>query len=341
MAEKKTLAFVGILTLILATSPMFFDIYRMAAFNTIPRDDYAPYLLALVGEGDGVPGAPSAYRIISVAVAIPFYYILPVYVFTNLSTAETPYLRATQALSFSSYMSLVLTAATIYAISRKQFSATRASSLIVGLLSLFLSSFVSRVGIDPFAILVTSLLLLWVRDPVVFAPLILVSVGINEKIPIIFSTILAFRFASCIKQRRRFAPYVQLWCSLLAVLGYLAVRLLVKIPGHEAQTNPALFLQNLQSSLVHSLSPKGLFLNALPLLVLSLVVVFAVISRHRSSFHVSDVSGLFVLTILALIADVEYTVGRVVMYSYPLYLPSVGCFIDEVLELEGAAHGTS
>ena len=38
------------------------------------------------------------------------------------------------------------------------------------------------------------------------------------------------------------------------------------------------------------------------------------------------------LLILALLADVAYNVGRVVMYSYPLYLPVAAVFLDEVLE---------
>jgi len=341
MTEKKTLIFVCLLTLMLTTSPIFFDIYRTAAFNTVPHDDYASYLLTLIGQDDKIPGAPFAYRIISVAVAIPFYYILPTYTFTNLSNVDTAYLRATQALSFSSYVSLVLTAVIIYAISRKQFLATRASSLIVGLLTFFLSNFISKVGIDPFAILIISLLVLWLKNPLIFAPLVLVSMGINEKIPIIFATILAFRFVNSITQRRRFTFYVQLYSSCLAVVGYFAATLILKIPGNETHTNPTLFLANLQSSLIYTISLKGLFLNALPVLVLSLVVVFAIKSRRQNSFHVSDVSGLFVLLILALIADVVYNVGRVVMYSYPLFLPAVACFIDDVLKLESAPHGTS
>jgi len=338
MTEKKTLIFVGLLTFMLATYPMFFDIYRTAAFNTVPRDDYAPYLLTLVGQGDSVPGAPFAYRILSVAVAIPFYYILPTYAFTNLSNVDTAYLKATQALSFSSYVSLVLTAVIIYAISRKQFLATKASSLIVGLMSFFLCNFVSRVGIDPFVILIISLLLLWLNNPLVFTSLILLSMGINEKIPIIFATILTFRVVTAITQRRRFTLYVQLCSSCLAVAGYFVATLLLKIPGNETQTNPTFFLANLKSSLIYTLSLKGLFLNALPVLVLSLVVVFAVKSRN---FHILDVSGLIVLLILALIADVVYNIGRVVMYSYPLYLPAVACFIDDVLKLEDAPHETS
>jgi hypothetical protein len=332
MPEKKTLVIIGLLALVLATSPVFFDIYRTAAFNTIPRDDYAPYLLYLVGQGGNMPGAPFAYRIASVAVAIPFYYILPIYAFANLQNIDTPYLRATQALSFSSYLWLVLTPVVIYTIARKQHCATRASSLIVALLTFFLGGFISKVGVDPFAIFIISLLILWLKKPLLFVPLVFVSMGINEKIPVVFATLLTFRLITSGMRRCRFTLFAQLLFSYLAVSGYLAAVFFLKVPGSETYTDPALFLTHLQSSLIFTLSPKGLVLNILPVLILLLIVVLAIRYRQQTSFQVSDVSSLFVLLTLALIADVAYNVGRVVMYSYPLYLPAVSGFIKKVLE---------
>lgn len=326
--KKKWWIFTAVLILLLATTPIFFDIYRTAAFNTVPRDDYAPYLLFLLGYHDKIPGAPFAYRILSVAVAIPFYF-LPTYTFTNLKDIEIEYLRATQALSLASYFSLVLTAAVIYALSRK-LGATRISALTAGLLSLLLSNFISRVGIDPLAILAISLLILWLDKSLAFVPCILISVGLNEKIPILFATILICRFLYSIAKRRRFRYYVQLFSSCLAVVIYFAATVMLKIPGHEEQTNPAFFLSNWQSTLTHSISPKGLFLNVLPVLVLAALALFAIKSQ-RPVFWLSDLSGMLVLLTLALTANLGYTVGRIVMYSYPLYLPAATCFIEEML----------
>lgn len=73
------------LAFVLSTVPAFFAIYRDAAFQTLPRDDYAPHLLALVGERGTPParqptllgGNPMGYRMLSVAAAIPFYELLP------------------------------------------------------------------------------------------------------------------------------------------------------------------------------------------------------------------------------------------------------------------------
>ena len=338
MTKKRILIFVALLTFVLATSPIFFDIYRTAAFNTVPRDDYAPYLLTLMGQNNEMPGAPAVYRVLSVAIAIPFYYILPTYTFTHLSNIDTAYLKAIQALSFSSYLSLVFAAAIIYSIARKQFHATHASSLIVGFLSFFLCNFCSQVGIDPFAILIISLLLLWLNRPLVFTPLVFLSIGINEKIPIIFATILAFRFITYMAQKRPFKLYIQLFSSFLVVVSYFVVITFLKFPGNENQTNPTTFLASLQSSLIYTLSLKGLYLNALPILILALVAVFAIKSQY---FSLSDISGLFVLIILAMFADVVYNIGRVAMYSYPLYLPAVACFIDDILRPEETPCGTS
>ena len=331
--QKQTLAVIGSLAIALATLPIFFEIYRTAAFNTILHDDYASYLLALVGQGSEVPGAPFAYRIISVAVAIPFYYIFPTYAFTNLQNIDPTYLRAVQALAFSSYVWLVLTAMVIYAIAREQHYASRASALVAALSTFLLDGFISKTGVDPFAIFIFSLLVLWLKRPLIYSLLIIASIGINEKIPIVLATILTFRLVVSLRKRHRFAFYAQLFSSYLAVIGYFAVIFFFRVPGNEGQTDPTLFLTHLQSSLIYSLSLKGLVLNILPVLTLLLVIAMAIKCRRQSSFQVSDVSALFVLLILAMIADVVYNVGRIAMYSYPLYLPAACAFLDNTAGL--------
>jgi hypothetical protein len=79
-----------------------------------------------------------------------------------------------------------------------------------------------------------------------------------------------------------------------------------------------------------------LVLNILPVIVLSLIVILAIKSRQQSSFHISEISSLFVLLILTFITDVGFNVGRIVMYTYPLYLPAAASFIDTVLKMDGA-----
>ena len=312
----------------LITLPLFFEIYRSAAFNTVHRDDYAPYLLRLLGHGGIPPGAPVAYRVLSVLVATPFYYLLPFYNFSRLPTMEASYLRATEALSFVSYLSILLTAIVIYRIARNQFRASHSASAIAGLLSFFLSNFTSMVGVDPFAILVISLLVLWLPRLSLFAPLVLLSVGINEKIVCLFATVLLARWVACRLYRIPFSYYRQFVAAWLAVGGYALVRTIFRIPDAAEQTNLSLLLAHSRSTLTYIATAKGLILCALPILVLVLLIALA---RRSERFWVVDASGVLILVCLAVLADVKYNIGRVAMYSYPLYLPATTGFIDSVL----------
>jgi hypothetical protein len=81
---------------------------------------------------------------------------------------------------------------------------------------------------------------------------------------------------------------------------------------------------------------KGLVLNVLPILVLLFVAILAVRSHRPPFFFPSDLSGMLILFILALMADVVYNVGRIVMYAYPLFLPAAAVSISELLKEESS-----
>jgi hypothetical protein len=232
-------------------------------------------------------------------------------------------------------LSLVFTSLVIYAIARRQSAATKASSIIAALGTFLLSGYILKIGVDPFAILIIGILALCLDKPAVFVPLIFVSAAINEKIPIIFATMLAFRLATSAVQRRKLVIDMQLLASCLSVAVFFMIIFIVKLPGSEDQTNPALFLPHLYSSLTYTLSLRGFFLNALPVLVLMLIMVMAILSRRKSAFQVSDVSSFFILLIIAMLADVVYNIGRIVMYSFPLYLPATAVYFDEILGKKG------
>lgn len=267
-------------------------------------------------------------------MAIPFYYVLPVFTFTNLPNTDLAYQRANEALSMVSYISLVFIALVIYAIARKQYAATGSSSVIVALMTFFLGGFIAQTGVDPFAILIISVLALWWKKPAIFVPLILISVGINEKIPVIFATMFGFRLVTSVFQRRKYVFHLQLLSSCLAVAAYFLITFILKVPGNESQTDSALFLTHLHASLLHSLTFRGFFLNILPMLVLLLIVGLAIKAKRTDYFEISDVSCLIVLLIFAMLADVVYNIGRIVMYCYPLYLPAASLYLDEVLEIK-------
>src|SRR5262249_38315168 len=141
------------IALFLSTVPIFFAIYRTAAFDTVSRDDYAPYLLFLVGEGGQAPASPFGYRILSVAAAIPFYHLMPVYTFKNLGHVDMTALRAAQALSMASYLSIVLTSFVVYKLARDRSGPSPVASLSVCLLAiLLLTDLVGFTGRDGLAI---------------------------------------------------------------------------------------------------------------------------------------------------------------------------------------------
>ncbi len=328
---------IALIALFIATVPLFFEIYRTAAFNTIARDDYAPYLLGLTGRGGGLPDAPYVYRLFSVASALPFFYLLPTYAFSNLQNGNPTYLRATEALAMVSYLSIVLTALFIYAIARRRCHASAPSAIIVALVSFFLSSFTQVTGVDPIAILTISALIYWLDNAAVFVPLVLLSAGINEKIPIIFATVLMFRWIAVIREHRKFSLLRQLMAACLAVAVYFAVVFALRMPGNANQTNPSLFLSQLSASLTDTASLKGFVLNGLPILLLLILMFLARRAKTDHVFQVTDLSAFFVLLILAFIADAGYNVGRIVMYAFPFYLPPIACLLDEWLSLKTAA----
>ena len=121
---RALLVALAVVFLVALAVPLFFEIYRTMAFNTHPRDDYGPYLQALVGEGGKIPGAPMVYRLFSVAAAIPFYYLLPVYSFSKLPPLDPAYLRATEALAAVSWLSILATAGVIFLICRQKLGAS-------------------------------------------------------------------------------------------------------------------------------------------------------------------------------------------------------------------------
>jgi hypothetical protein len=58
--------------LTLALEPLFFIIDRITVFDTVPRDDYAPFLLWLAGPpGGAFQGSPYGYRLLTMVAAKP------------------------------------------------------------------------------------------------------------------------------------------------------------------------------------------------------------------------------------------------------------------------------
>jgi hypothetical protein len=336
--KPQTLVLTVLLILaLLASVQIFFEIYREAAFNTLPRDDYASFLLYLVGQGGSFPGSPYAYRVLSVLAAIPFFYTLPLYRFSNLGAVDPLYLRATEALAMVSYLSILLTALIVYLIARKRLAASSLAALLAALVVPLLSYSISRPGIDPLAVLWVALLVYLYPRPGWFAALVLVSAFVNEKIPFIFAVVMLARWI-WLRGVKRQPISRTLWvegaASLLALAVYFIARAILKYPGFENQADLRQFAPQILASLTYIFSLKGLVLNLLPIAILFILAGLAVWGKEPrldGQFFPSDGLCALALLILALGTDLQFTIGRVVMFAYPLYLPVAARLLDSHL----------
>lgn len=139
---------------------MFFVIYRLMVFNTVPRDDYGPYLLWLLHQPGGhLPSSPYCYRILSMVAAAPFYYLLPTIRLSNMPDtmlASAPYLKATAAVAALSLVSMVLAAVVIYRTAVDRAKLSRMEGLTAAALLFAFCWNSGFFAIDPLAILLVA-----------------------------------------------------------------------------------------------------------------------------------------------------------------------------------------
>jgi hypothetical protein len=307
-----------------ATYPVFTSAYRSMVFQTAPRDDYAPYLLWITGERASPPRAPMCYRILSVAVAVPFYRALPVYRFTRLPDADPAYVRATQALAFTSWLALAGLAVVMYRIARDRLRASRSAALVAFFATPLFAQYTAVVGVDPLALLLTAAAYYWLTAPTAFVPIVLVSTAFNEKVPIVVGLLLLARVMAAPRETLRRYP-AQLVAVAAAIVGYGAVRHALGIAGNENQMQPLSWLASLLPMLRVTLSVKGLLLNVLPTALC--FAAYGLVWRRRDSIPSTYWSRADVLVPLGLVGigiavDVDYTLGRLVLHALPLVLPA-------------------
>jgi hypothetical protein len=319
--------------LVLCSYWIFIDTYRINAFNIVPHDDYAPYLLYIVGEDGGkMPGSPFAYRALSVAVAVPFYYVVPVYKFSLLEDIDTEYLRAIGALAMVSYLSILISCVLIFLIVTRQFRGSASAGLVGALGTVLLMQFSGYKGVDPVAIMLICLLIYNSRNLAVFAVLILLSAGFNEKISLVFSIAMTARYIFAREQR--VLPYAAL--SITAFGICLLARVVIEIPGNEHQMQVQSFISNALANIGNLVSLKRFILEIVPVTTISILCVLAV-KEHRENtavygmyFSVTDVSVLIGYVLVMLAVGVRYNTGRLVMFCAPFYIPLAAIHIERL-----------
>jgi hypothetical protein len=322
------LVVLGILTL-----PLFFDVYRVAAFNIIPHDDYVPYLLYLLGEEGGAePRNPSGYRLLAVAVAIPFYYILPRFSFTYLEGVGDTYLQALEALSLVTYLAVVTASFVIYLLTRNRFRGSVIYALLAALISTLMFRYAAIYGIDPISIMWVCLLIYCLHNRVWFTLLLGLSIGINEKIVFLFFMLFTGRYL--------FSRYRQSFHTAVAIMtfaGYFLLRAIAGLPGHEYMVDPGTYIKGFLYTLRIFFNFKSLALNLIPIMMTA-SLYFLAYREHKFRkndtllFTPVDILPLCGLLIICLIMDLQYTTGRIILFCFPLYLPLAALSLQRYLE---------
>ena len=322
----RLIAFVALLALL---SPFFWAIYRTMAFNTLPRDDYAPFLLWLVrGPGGAFPGSPYGYRILSVAAAVPFYYVLPPLRLSELP-AHIPdaYLRATAAIALLSWLAMVLAGCAIFHVATRQCGLGKRDGLLAAALLFLLCWHSQAYGIDPIAIMLVALSVAVLHRPGIFAALAIVSVITDEKICLVLFLWLSVRVALHTTDRRELR--VQSAATVIALALYLLMLRLVHLPGNTYQVQPYDYVCTMFANLAASASGRGLVLDIVPSLLLAGVAAAGWpvmrVGLPGRLFRPTDALVIPALVLVALAVTKSFDIGRVVMHAAPLFvIPAIG-----------------
>jgi hypothetical protein len=312
--KRAALAFLAVLAL----SPFYFVLYRLALFDTVPHDDYAPYLLWLAGAPHGVvPDSPYAYRLLSVAAAWPFYRLLPVLSLTNQPaglSVET--MRAIAALSMLSFTSLLATGGLMAWLGRKE-GLNPGAAACAGGVAMALIWHTQVTAIDPLALLFITAGLCAVRRPWLFAALLAVSIGVNEKIAMVLAAWLAARVVFGPDRRWAMLPALQ---AIVAVLLYGALVLTLRLPGNAYQLTPGGYFGTISENLAAYATARGLLLNIMPSLVLFTIAGIGHRQIGTGLFRRTDIWAIPAMLLVALVLTQFYQAGRLVMHTAPLFV---------------------
>ncbi len=311
----------AIFLLICAISlPLFFDIYRLVAFNTAPRDDYAPFLLFLLYHKGHWPESPFGYRVLSIVPAIPLYWFLPLYKFSLLPATDTVYLRATEALAALSFLATATTATFAFKMVRVRLGRNLSEAWLAATLTIVLASFDGLGGIDPVGLCFVGVLLYFFEQPVPFCLLFLLTPFTNEKILFVFFFLVAGRLMFVENFWRSHVWQIAAVFASLAI--YVMAVKIIALPGNEGQLTLARRLPLLMLGSRASISSlKGLFCDLLPALVIGLpCFIFALRRKANALMNACDqVVPLGMLLVgLTLTDSTQFQVGRIVSYAMPL-----------------------
>jgi hypothetical protein len=304
--------------------PVFFVIFRLMAFNTVPRDEYGRYLLWLLREpGGGFPGSPYGYRILSVVVGAPFYYLLPALPLTNLPPEPSAnYWQATAALAMVSYLALIASAMMAYRLVVVRYGRPPLEGLI-GALFLTLCAFYSQYfALDTIAFLLIVCAVYAIDRLWLFGAIVVAAVLFNEKVIIVFALWTGCRFVFASGDRAYFARRLIVVC--VAVALYVAMLAILRLEGHSEQLTLSEYLPALVQNVVATFTtPRGFLLNVVPCVLVAAAVWWSwneIGQRRYAIFARIDLMVVPALMVITLVLTQFYQVGRIVMHAAPLFV---------------------
>jgi hypothetical protein len=317
--------------LALVTHNLFFDIYRGAVFNVVPHDHYEYYAFYFLGDDLGkLPPQTHAYRVIAVLFALPFYYILPLFTFSG---AEPPavdenYLQMLISFSFVTYVSVLVTCITTYLIARKRFGVSILLATVIVLWTYLMLRHLREglYGVDAMGVMVVTLTIYHMNNKWLYALLVIMGVFVNEKVAMIFFMLMAGRWL--FYRPRQLDIY--LIAPVIALFLYAAVNVITPhfftfSSGTGAHRDIANFLPQFIETFMVSLTMKGIILNVVPVMILfGLYYLANTATKYIDTgiyFKSADVVVLLGILFIGHLINVDYNVGRIAMYVFPLYLP--------------------
>ena len=312
----------GMAALAVLLHPLFFVIYRLSIFNTMPRDEYAYFLLWMVGNPEGrLPISPYCYRLLSMVLAAPFYYLLPAIQLSNMPENLSPaYIRATAALSALAFVAWIAGAMLVYAIAIARCGLSRRDAILAAVLMFALVLHGQIAAIDPVTFALVALGVALVDRRWWFCGFVLVSILANEKVALVLAIWLTIRCTLDRADRQLFGP--QCLAALLAVMGYFLMLKVVQIPGNSYQLDPADYPLTLRENLAAYLTARGLLLNVIPIAILTGIAAFGHLRSPPLGrlFRRADILVIPVLVGVALLLTHLFQAGRIVMHSAPLFV---------------------
>jgi hypothetical protein len=313
--------------------PVFFVLFRMVAFSTVPIDDYTSPVLWLDCKLPYFePWSPTCYRFGYLLSGYVWYKLIPLLPLSNFSQSpfDTATLRALQGVTLASFHYLLAFIVCVYYFVRKKLNTSGLEAFTVSVITGVLLLNMDFYGIDNFYLFLAMLLLININKLAVFAPLMLVSPLLIEKISLFFF----IYFTLLIALERKYSQYsIHLLLSFIAFCLYFLIRMWLQFPGHEYQTDITQFPHRLALAFQSMINIKGIYMNLLPT---ALCLFFIHSSKKNLVLHPSlDWVGnyatlttfVIALFILGCFVSSHRDIGRNTMHVLPFLVPYIFHFV--------------